>query len=360
KQKRKNVESESIPQETSRKASKKQKTVAEPTRYSERIARQDSELAGATRDIRISSGSDSGSRSSYDLKDLPSSASRFTEDDLVALNATFIPASNENEVIPDVEAINVPQEYFLPELPSDMLRRPNFNVDGIQTSGQPIVTGSDRLQALTSIHVKTFLNNLHRVVMNAGLDIGTEESKTDTLVTHLLLRVIDFGGWPFAVRIKESYKLSVNYKKISAIPDIVVDKGEISMMIVEDKHLKNVTAPDFGEAQIMAEILACGYENLRTSRAITDQTIFVVRVVSSYVTFYRSKISAGYWKEIKRGLPRKKKVTVLRWPMANDPVTGLDFAEPGGRQAILTALAKIRQFILQPSSFSIQRPGGAE
>ncbi|CAG8480498.1 24581_t:CDS:2 [Dentiscutata erythropus] len=45
------------------------------------------------------------SRSSYDLKDLPSSASKFAEEDVEALNATFKSASNESEVIPDVEGL---------------------------------------------------------------------------------------------------------------------------------------------------------------------------------------------------------------------------------------------------------------
>jgi hypothetical protein len=118
----------------------------------------------------------------------------------------------------------------------------------------------------------------------------------------------------------------------------------------QDKHLKNTAAPDFGEAQILAEILACGNENLLISRAIKNQTIFVIRIVSSYVTFYKSEISTAYWKEIKRGLPRKNEITVLRWPPGINPITGLDFAEPDGRRAILTALVKIRQFILQPTS----------
>lgn len=76
---------------------------------------------------------------------------------------------------------------------------------------------------------------------------------------------------------------------------------------------KKVTAkPDFGEPQMMIEILACGSENIRRSRTVTDQTIFVVRVISS----------------------------------------GLDLAEPDGRNEVLTALVKLRQFILQTTTAS--------
>ncbi|RGB27840.1 hypothetical protein C1646_717711 [Rhizophagus diaphanus] len=220
-QKRKTVdESESTPQETSQKALKKQKTVVAPTASTRRSERQESDLSlsGATKkSLRISSGSDSEPRSDYEIKDLPPSASKYSEEDMRALNVAFVPASNQNEVIPNIQVANTPEEYFLPNLTSDMLRRPNFNVDDVQASG----------------HVKTFLNNLHRVVKNAGVDIGTAESKTDTLINHLLLRVIDFGDWPLSVRVKESYNLSISDKQVSAKPEYVVDNREIAMIIIE-------------------------------------------------------------------------------------------------------------------------------
>jgi hypothetical protein len=118
----------------------------------------------------------------------------------------------------------------------------------------------------------------------------------------------------------------------------------------------NITAPEFGEAQMMVEILACGSENIRLK--VTDQTIFVVRVVSTYVTFYKSEISARYWNELKKGLPRKRGIEVLRWPMEKDPDKGLNLLEPAGRQAVLTALVRIRQFILQSSDTSSDTSSG--
>ncbi|CAG8628887.1 5305_t:CDS:2 [Paraglomus occultum] len=295
-----------------------------------RLAREDSVLAGATSNFRLSSGS--SSRSSYGLKDLPSSASKFTFEDIEALNATFKSASNENEVIPDVEVTDIPLSYFSPNISSDMLRRPDFDVE---------------IFDIPDIYVKTFINNLHRVVVNAGLDIGTDESKTDTLVNHLLNRIVEFNGWPLGVRVKECYRLFVSDKRISARPEFVVDKKEVNMIVVDHKHLKNVSPPDFGEAQMLAEILACGDENVRLSRAITDQTIFAVRVISSYVTFYKAEISVAYWKELKKGLPQKQTITILRWPGGSDPNAGLDLAEPAGRRSVLRALVKIRESLLQ-------------
>ncbi|CAG8769850.1 8177_t:CDS:2, partial [Funneliformis caledonium] len=154
------------------------------------------------------------------------------------------------------------------------------------------------------------------VVVNSGLDIGTAESKTDSLVNHLLTRALGFDGWPFGVRIKENYKLAINDKKVSASPDFVVDMGGITILVTEDKHLKNVSLPDYGEAQILAELLACGWENLDRSGSgkYIDQTIYAIRVISSYVTFYKAEIPKAYWKELRRGLPHKQSIEILRWP----------------------------------------------
>ena len=114
--------------------------------------------------------------------------------------------------------------------------------------------------------------------------------------------------------------------------------------------MKNVSAPDFGEAQILAEILACGSENLHRSKALIHQTIYTIRVISSYVTFYKAEIPIKYWKELKRGLPRKQKIEILRWPGENNKESGLDLAIPKDRHAVFEAITKIRQSLLQSAS----------
>ncbi|RGB22925.1 hypothetical protein C1646_729595 [Rhizophagus diaphanus] len=321
-------ESESLPKETTQKA---QETVEQSSAVPDRrITRQVSDPT-RTRDYSIRSGSSSSSRSSYGLKDLPRYASNFTEDDIGALNATFVPTSNENEVIPAVEATNFPRTYVVQNITRVTLERRDFDVGNIDSDG----------------HVKTFFHKLHQVVMNAGLDVGTEESKTDSLVTHLLYRAIDFDNWPLAVKVKERYKIKVSDKKITAIAEFVIEKQGVAMTIVEDKHLENVDATtDFGEAQILAEILAVASVN--TKEKVTNQTLFAVRVISTYVTFYKATISKAYLKEIRKGLPKKRSIEIRRWPGQNGLRTGFDLADPRGRQAALTALARIRQFLLQP------------
>ncbi|EXX61717.1 hypothetical protein RirG_168600 [Rhizophagus irregularis DAOM 197198w] len=312
--------SESLPKKTIQKA---QETVEQSSTVPDRcITRQVSDPT-RTRDYSIHSSFSFSSRSSYDLKDLPHYASNFTEDDIRILNATFIPASNENEVIPAVETTNFLRTYIMQNITCVTLERCDFDVGNINSDG----------------HVKTFFYKLHQVVMNAGLDVGMKESKTDSLVTHLLYRAIDFDNWPLAVKVKEKYKIKVSDKKIMAIAEFVIEKQGVAMTIIVE-HLENVdVTTDFGEAQILAKILAVA--NVNTKEKVTNQTLFTVRVISTYVTFYKATISKAYLKEIRKGLPKRRSIEIQRWPGQNGLRTGFDFASPKGRQAVLTALARI-------------------
>src|SRR5437016_3328942 len=107
--KKQQQERKTVPKETTQKGTKKQKTSessSASTRHSERIANQDSDLTRSTKKLKISYDSDSSSRSDYSLKDVPSRASSFREEDRKAFNATFKPTSDENNFIPDVEGKN--------------------------------------------------------------------------------------------------------------------------------------------------------------------------------------------------------------------------------------------------------------
>ena len=111
--------------------------------------------------------------------------------------------------------------------------------------------------------------------------------------------------------------------------------------------MENVdVATDFGEAQILSEILAVASVN--TKEEVTDQTLFAVRVISTYVTFYCAIIHKGYWDELAIGCPRQQSITIFRWSGdSSNPFVGFDLAEPNGRINVLEALCKIRQYILE-------------
>ena len=72
-----------------------------------------------------------------------------------------------------------------------MLKDQYFNVENLE---------------LEDDRVKTFVDKLHDVINNSGLDTGTSESVTDTLVNDLLVHVVNLDDWPFKVRWESDYE----------------------------------------------------------------------------------------------------------------------------------------------------------
>ncbi|CAG8575722.1 41_t:CDS:2 [Ambispora leptoticha] len=273
---------------------------------------------------------------SSSIYNLPPSASKFKLRDIDLLRVGFKPASSENAVIPDVEVTKIPDKYVCPDISSHILGNPYFDVENIE--------------GLTDKRARTFFMKLHNVVMNGLEVIGTNETFTDTLVDNLL-RIAKLDDWPLMIRNHPLCKLYIEDDPcVSSEPEFVVGKRKMAVIVVDDKHLKNVGgSTGFGETQIAVEILACGSENIRSigSEEHTDQILWAIRVISSYVTFYKAVIPAAYWVELENGLPNKQKFEIERWPIKNGLRTGFDLAEPDGRRTVLTALVKIRESLLQ-------------
>ncbi|GES85651.1 hypothetical protein GLOIN_2v1719392 [Rhizophagus clarus] len=321
-QKRKKFESES-------------ESSSAPKRRSKRIASQESDLASALRDLGFSS--------SYGMEDLPSSASLFETKDMEALRVDFCEAPAENAVIPDVE-VTIPDTYIQPNINGEMLSNLRFRVANVA--------------GLTDVKVRTFFKKLHKVVTNGVQLTGTTEKFTDTLVDDLL-RIAELNDWPFSISNHPLCKLYIEDDPyVSSDPEFVINMEDdnmedFSILVVEDKHLKNVgPSTGFGETQISAKVLACVSENIRSlgKRKYTNQILWVVRVISTYVTFYKAEIPARYLMELDKGLPQQQSVKIQRWPANNDLRAGFDLAEPNGRRSVLTALAKIRSSLLRENA----------
>ncbi|CAJ0766828.1 19357_t:CDS:2 [Entrophospora sp. SA101] len=206
-----------------------------------------------------------------------------------------------------LKAINVPEEYILPNIDHALLGREDLDINQLSQNN----------------HIKTFINKLHKVVKNARLDIGTSEALTDTLVAHLIFLIVDFNQWPLEVKLHPTFKFSVGHAVLSVKAKFVIDYKNYSILVVD-------------------------VQNTRQATMTYDVIIFVVRVISTYVTFYRSVIHKGYWDELGIGCPRQQSITIFRWPgNSSVPFVGFDLAEPHGRKNVLEALCKIRQFILE-------------
>ncbi|CAB5394785.1 unnamed protein product [Rhizophagus irregularis] len=215
------------------------------------------------------------------------------QDDAQLLRVSFQPASFK-DVIPALQG-SVPEEYLLPEINRHKVGNPDFQVDKLDK---------------VSNRVKTFINKMRIVVENEKDTTGTD-SNIDTLVDDLL-RIADLNCWPLKILNHPLRRIIIKGKPFaSADLDFVVTNQNLNMVVIEDKHIKNVYSSNgFGETLIAANIIACGDE------------------------------------DIHHGLP-KSEVIIKRWPEENAKRKGLDLVEPDGRRKVLEALANIRQFLLR-------------
>ncbi|RIB01864.1 hypothetical protein C2G38_2229435 [Gigaspora rosea] len=167
-------------------------------------------------------------------------ASKFTKNNVEALRIKFQPAS-EDLVIPNEKIEDFSENYICPKINSDVLDKAEFKVREI----------SD----FSNGFVQTFFDKLHIVKRNPP---GIPESSTDDLVADLL-RIVRLNYYPLKITQHPQSKLYIlNEPYVSATPNFVVKKGTISIVITEDKSLRNVRDPrnEYGEMQIASEILA--------------------------------------------------------------------------------------------------------
>ncbi|CAJ0910578.1 15998_t:CDS:2 [Entrophospora sp. SA101] len=157
--------------------------------------------------------------------------------------------------------VNIPQEYILPNINCITLERRDLDIDQLSQNN----------------HVKAFIYKLHKVVENSGIDIGTSEAITDTLVAHLIFLAVDFNQWPLMVELHLMFKFFVGNAVVSAKTEFIINYKRYAVLIVDDKHLANVRpGNDYEEPQILAEMLA------------------------------------RYWDELGAGCPRQQSVTIFR------------------------------------------------
>lgn len=77
-----------------------------------------------------------------------------------------------------------------------------------------------------------------------------------------------------------------------------------------------------------------------------DMHIYAIRVVSTYITFYHTKINKEYWQKLAVGCPQQQSITITRYPGNNsDLINGFDLSTPDGRQNVIFALCSLRELI---------------
>ncbi|RIA85564.1 hypothetical protein C1645_741491 [Glomus cerebriforme] len=236
---------------------------------------------------------------------LPVSASYFKVEHLDLLRVNFKPASAKTDVIPvilkDIENTDFPEQYIVPCINKQVLSNLNFDVLKFGCISDP--------------YVQTFITKLHEAKKNTDLKgPGRDEAFTVTLLDDLL-RIVKFNAFPLMIRNKLNYELYIGQDPlVIAKPEFIIRLPGKAMVAVENKHLKIVRPiTRYGESQLAIEILASGSENLRDSFDVDDykeQTIFSMRVISTFVTFYKTVISSKYWEELEDGLPKEQSVEI--------------------------------------------------
>ncbi|PKY38106.1 hypothetical protein RhiirA4_451047 [Rhizophagus irregularis] len=309
---------------------------------------QVSDLMLAASHLRLNSSLDS----SYNLDDLPSSASLFTKRAVEALKMSFKPAKKIIDVIPNIDISkvkNFPEVYYLNKIDRDFLRKPDFSIEKLK---------KQKKNPIKDKRVLSFISKLYRAVEYSDLKIGMRETTTDSLVDDLL-RIVDLNDWPLVIRNHPSFNIYIKNNAYVTIPKFTVMNEDKDIALIQSMHLQNVGPPsNFGEVQIAAKILACACQNIRSldydvhiqkdqEDQYIDQTIFAIRVISTYVTFYKAEIPSKYLEKLDEGLPQEQKIEILRWPNRNGAKTGYNLAQPNGRQNVLISLVKIREWNLR-------------
>ncbi|RIA84893.1 hypothetical protein C1645_831614 [Glomus cerebriforme] len=265
-------------------------------------------------------------------------ASNFRKEDLKALKVNFKPVKCNNQIIPKVDVKDLlPEQYILSNIHFTDLEKQSFDVRKIDVSDD----------------VRTFILKLHWVVKNSLRKKGTDETFTNTLVDDLL-RIVGFNTFPLVIRNHQECRMFIGgYPYLTADPEYSIKMIDTTIIAVEDKHLENVDRYiGYGECQVAAEMLTCASDNLRqinlTTNQIMKQTIYAIRVISSYVTFYKVVIPPSYFEELTEGgLPQEQSVEILRWPEENILKAGLNIAEPEGRYEVLEILVRIRKHLVE-------------
>ena len=108
---------------------------------------------------------------------------------------------------------------------------------------------------------------------------------------------------------------------------------------------------DYEETSISAEILACADENYRQMFKDKDQTMFAMRAISTWISFYKVIIPDAYLEESDEGLPLKQSIVIKRWPRENKPYDSLDLTKEDGRYSVLETLIKIRKSLIEDKNY---------
>lgn len=214
------------------------------------------------------------------IKDLSSSTSEFTENDLIFLNIGYEDRSLF-EYSPKPDDIAKYDYFFLQ----------NFSyLDLMDLVKKKSTNETERKM----ISIANYLFSVLEV---------TEETVTNDFVSFILSE-LQLNLSPFRLRHEKKYIIRMPKKEMVSIPDLSVEDKNTILLVDEDKSLYNVDHTSaWGENQIAGEIFTALYRNYSNdpSNHGTDHPVYAIRVIGTFFTFYKASASEEYLKAVSRG-----------------------------------------------------------
>lgn len=97
----------------------------------------------------------------------------------------------------------------------------------------------------------------------------------------------------------------------------------------------------------MTVVASRNYEVAAGQNIIADVTLYAIRVISHYVTFYRATYTPAYFDEIALGLPLTAHAQVNRNPELNGLRNGYDLTNATERAIVFRCIDLLLSFIMK-------------
>ncbi|KAI9305041.1 hypothetical protein BJ944DRAFT_265886 [Cunninghamella echinulata] len=276
------------------------------------------------------------------LSQIPTQTSLWENEHVTALNIEYINVRDINEIIQ----------------PSDLTEEDNFkNLILKDWKKDEFLLSNDYFKNNKDIKDKKMLTVLKKIRRVLGQEVfghHIKETQVDSFMTSLLY-YLGFDDDPLLIHPQYDYSVYIDkgrHKITSKVEFMITKDDAYVVLIVEDKHLKNVIDNNnWSEPQIAGEIFGAAFYN---KSLITQQPvrypfdIYAIRVIGTKITFYKSTINRDYLVEVETKLPINHKLVIQRFPQQLDPLPNqdmklpaLDFANENDRIVILSILKSL-------------------
>jgi hypothetical protein len=268
---------------------------------------------------------------------IPSQTSKWNKEHVNSLNIKYI---NSNKLLEIINPSNINNNINYKNLILPKWNKQKF-----------LISDNEDYKDIKIPKVITIIRKIKNVLINE-LSSTSRETKVDSFVMTLL-DYLGFDEEPFLMHPQYDYsvKLDDNKHKISSKVEFMITKEDkYIVLIVEDKHPKNVSElSDWSEPQIAGEIFGAAYHNVSMNiKQNYPFNIYAIRIIGTKFTFYKATIERNYLIEAQKKLPTKNNLQIKRYPYQTESnekegrvLNALDFTIENDRKIILEILKSL-------------------